>query len=198
MKGKVNEEMDLGDEIWADRKNLPIYELELEQQLSKVKSKLSTQGGRMDDQAELTEKNKRIQWHLNNADQVLSEAKKRRINQYSQVQEEIYSKKVLNSENKSIIKDLLTNSPDDSDKMRLMLQVLLCCEHSSSKDVQELEAEFPGAKKNKLYSELKAKVFREEGDDKLQHGKKYLKKFAKGLWNNLMVSDMKYLLTSYA
>lgn len=56
---------------------------------------------------------------------------------------------------------------------------------------------FPEIQKNAFYTSLKQKVFKSEGDDKLNNSKKYLKKFAKGIWSNLVAMEKKYVLTRY-
>lgn len=60
-------------------------------------------------------------------------------------------------------------------------------------DLNELENACPDVKKNHKYNELKEKRLRGSVEERASN--KYIKKFAKGIWKNLMAADKKFLLT---
>ena len=60
-------------------------------------------------------------------------------------------------------------------------------------EIEELESAYPNIKKNNKYNELKKK--RLAGTPVMSASNKYIKKFAKGIWKNLISGDKKFLIT---
>lgn len=48
---------------------------------------------------------------------------------------EIYRKRVLDGELKKEVMVLLESSPNEEDKVRLVLIILICCEHITAKEI---------------------------------------------------------------
>lgn len=68
---------------------------------------------------------------------LIKEASGRKLNQYNECEMEIYRKRVLTNELKKDILVLLETTEKDEDKIRLILIVLLYCEHISLKEIEE-------------------------------------------------------------
>lgn len=86
---------------------------------------------------------------------------------------------------------LLKEGQDNEDKIRLLLIYMLYCDNID--EMQEFEQTFPDITKNKKYNEIKEKKLR--GSVVESASNKYIKKFAKGIWKNLVAGDKKFRAT---
>lgn len=60
-------------------------------------------------------------------------------------------------------------------------------------ELPEFEAAFPDIVKNARYADLKDK--KQKGTTPESASNKYIKKFAKGIWKNLIAGDKKFRIT---
>ena len=86
---------------------------------------------------------------------------------------------------------LLKECTEPEDKIRLLLIYITYADNID--EVLEFEAVFPDIVKNAKYSDLKEK--KQKGSAPESASNKYIKKFAKGIWKNLMVGDKKFRIT---
>ncbi len=56
--------------------------MELEKEFNKIKNKISNLGKRVDEYTELSEKMKKVELHLQIAGELISQGKKRKLNEY--------------------------------------------------------------------------------------------------------------------
>lgn len=131
------------------------------------------------------------------ASDLIQEASARKLNQFNECEMEVYRKRVLTSELKRDINILIDTTDNESDKIRLILIVLLYCEHISPYEIEEFESRVPALKKSRLYIDLKDKVSRESTDGQsgmVGGAGKMLKKFSIGLLSNFKSGD-KFVIT---
>lgn len=160
----------------------------LEKESNRVKSKLLNKTS--EDYSELTEKSAKIEWHVNNAGELIMEAKARRLIEFYDIEKEIYSKSLLSKDSLKDALNLLKEAPNAQDKIRLMLIYVGFIDNLD--EMPQLEAAFPDIKKVGKYNELKEK--RLKGVVEQSAPNKYLKKFAKGIWKNLVADDKKFMI----
>lgn len=80
---------------------------------------------------------------------------------------------------------------NSEDKVRLLLIFILYVDNID--DFKEFEQVFPDITKNKKYCEAKDKKLR--GSVVESSSNKYLKKFAKGIWKNIVSGDKKFRIS---
>ena len=98
----------------------------------------------------MTEKSNKIEWHVNNAGEMIMEAKKRRLIEFYDIEKEIYSKGLLSKDSRREATILLKEAPNSEDKTRLMMIYMHFMENLD--DLPELEAAFPDIKKVGKYN----------------------------------------------
>jgi hypothetical protein len=199
VKGEKGVEIDLNDDIWVERRNLPISEMELSEEFNKLKIKMLSDKDKMDEFTDNAERSKKIEMHIHTAEELIKEASARQLKQYNDLEMEIYRKGVLSSELKKEVLLLLDSSPNQQDKLRLVLIVLLCCDHIYPDELQQFEQKLPCLAKSKIFNDYKNKLSRnsaEEQGNMVAGSSKLLKKFAIGLISNFKTAD-KFLVTKY-
>lgn len=72
-----------------------ISDFDLEREIGKIKARQNTLKENMEEFAELTEKNKRLDWHLMKANDLIVNAKERQLNRYSSLESDLISTKKL-------------------------------------------------------------------------------------------------------
>ena len=70
----------------------------LEKESNKIKAKMM--GKSTEELSEMTEKSNKIEWHVNNAGEMIMEAKKRRLIEFYDIEKEIYSKGLLSKDSR--------------------------------------------------------------------------------------------------
>lgn len=75
-------DLDLNDDIWTERRNLPISELALSEELNLIKVKLMNDKEKLNEVNEHSERQKKIELHMTIASDLLKEASARKLNQY--------------------------------------------------------------------------------------------------------------------
>jgi hypothetical protein len=88
-------DFDVKDEVWTDKKHMMISDFDLEREIGKIKARQNTLKENMEEFAELTEKNKRLDWHLMKANDLIIRAKERQLNTYSSIGTDLLSTKKL-------------------------------------------------------------------------------------------------------
>lgn len=86
---------------------------------------------------------------------------------------------------------LLKEGTEPEDKVRLLLIYIMYADNVD--EIAEFEAVFSDIVKNKKYSDLKDK--KQKGMVPESASNKYIKKFAKGIWKNLMAGEKKFRIT---
>ena len=61
-------DIELTDDIWLDKRNLPISEMQLSEEFSRLKARLSGERERLDEVNEITERCKRVENHIHTAE----------------------------------------------------------------------------------------------------------------------------------
>lgn len=69
-KDQKSAELSLQDEIWLEKKNCLISEMGLDKESNKIKSKMV--GKSNDEFSEMSEKSNKIEWHVNNASEMIT------------------------------------------------------------------------------------------------------------------------------
>lgn len=78
---------------------------------------------------EQNEKFKKIEWHLNNAGDLIGQAKRRRLNEFYEIEVQIYNKGIISKELNRDIITLLKQAPEAEDKIRLLTICLIYGDH---------------------------------------------------------------------
>ena len=71
--------------------------MQLSEEFSRLKARLSGERERLDEVNEITERCKRVENHIHTAEELIKQASSRKLMQYNECEIEIYRKRVLSS-----------------------------------------------------------------------------------------------------
>ncbi len=190
--GSQTHDFNIQDEVWLYKKHMHISDFDLQRQIGKVKARQNTLKDNLDELAELTEKNKKLDWHLARANELIIKAKERQLNNYSAVQSEMISTKKLSKQNKKTALQLLSEKGNNNDKLRLIMLYLICSDDVGS--LEQLEKAIEDVRKPPIYAQVKDRKLKELAQREGGNAK-FIKNLAKGILKNFIAGEAKFVVT---
>lgn len=83
LKGKESMEVDLSDEMWVERRNLPTSEMQLQEEFNRIKVRMTGEKERLEEVNELAERCKKIETHIHTVDELIKTALTRKLNLFN-------------------------------------------------------------------------------------------------------------------